>query len=126
MQNNLLLIKNVNIHVTYKLSILNTVKQINKYSGDLKLDAIALFGSCARGNIHGSSDIDLLLLTSADTEKDIRLMVLDKELEEETFPIPIQITVRKTDNFSKQNKCSNFNEVIKEDLIYMIDYREVN
>lgn len=76
------------------------------------INAIYLYGSCARGTQKYDSDIDLLLMVQADTPKAIlRQMQIEVMPEEIDLP-PVELKISMGDTFSDS---SQFNENIKRD-----------
>lgn len=90
---------------------------IEKNHKELKLDYVFLFGSCARGEAFYDSDIDILLLTHACTEREIRRLADDLGLDDELSNPKVQITVRKSSRFVnlEEDGC-HFNRTIYKEL----------
>lgn len=93
------------------------LEKIDTHHEDMRLSYVFLFGSAARGAAMFGSDLDVLLLTDAATEREVRIKAIAYDLDDDTAYIPIQITVRKTSRFiDPETDACDFNKTVFPDL----------
>lgn len=113
---NLIEIKNLNLPTRYKNAIIIIVNKLLELKEDLKITHLFLFGSCSRGNIRQGSDIDILLLTNSENEKEIRCKLIYNEIDTPIYNIEPQVTVRNLDRYLNINDNIKFHNEIYKDL----------
>lgn len=89
----------------------------------LEISELWLFGSMAREEIGYGSDIDILLVTSSENERDIRIKCCMCALDDEdgsVWGVPIQITVRRRSKL--WNLEDYFQKTIYPDLLLIGKY----
>ncbi|MDY3711812.1 MAG: nucleotidyltransferase domain-containing protein [Agathobaculum sp.] len=95
----------------------SALRKIDEHKDDLHAEYVFLFGSAARGEAMFGSDLDLLLLTTAETEREVRIKVMMYDIDDDTGYAPVQVTVRKLSRFLDQNEdVCGFHEKIIPDL----------
>lgn len=116
-------VSDLNLPKRFPAALEDALKKIDLHYEDMKLMYVFLFGSAARGEAQFGSDLDLLLLTTADTEREIRLKVMEYDIDDDTAYAPIQVTVRKLDRFlDPEADVCGFNATIMNDLILLRRY----
>lgn len=116
-------IDSIQMPKAFREALRDTLQKIDCYKDDMRLSYVFLFGSVARGEALFGSDIDLLLLTNASTEREVRTKVIQYDLEDDTAYIPVQITVRKTLRFLDEDAdVCDFNKIILPDLVLLRRY----
>lgn len=97
--------------------------KIDAHHKEMGLVYVCLFGSAARGEAEFGSDLDLLLLTNSESEKEVRLKVLEYEIGDDTSYVPVQVTVRRLCRFlDPESDVCGFNASIAPDLIVLRRY----
>lgn len=92
------------IPLEYRRAIYLAAIQLWKNKSKLKMKYLFLFGSCAKECVWSESDIDLLILTDGDSEKEIRMELYDiYDPDVRIEGIPVQITVMRTKYFLDGN-----------------------
>lgn len=103
----------------------DALRKIDAHAAELQLSHVFLFGSAARGEALFGSDLDLLLLTTAPTEREFRLKVIEYDIDDDVAYVPIQVTVRKTARFvDPESDVCGFNATITRDLILLRRYND--
>ena len=116
-------VSDLNLPKRFPDALKDALKKIDLHHEDMKLAYVFLFGSAARGEALFGSDLDLLLLTTADTEREVRLKVMEYDIDDDTAYVPVQITVRKLDRFlDPEADVCGFNAAIVKDLILLRRY----
>jgi len=95
-------IEEITMPRTFKAALYDVLKRIDTHCAEMQLTHVFLFGSAARGEALFGSDLDILLLTDAERERNVRIKVIEHDLADDTAYVPIQITVRKTCRFIDQ------------------------
>lgn len=109
-------IKDLNLPIRYKNGIITIMTKLLNLKDELNIRYLFLFGSCSRGDIRYDSDIDILLLTTSENEKDIRCKLIYEEIDTKVFNITPQITVRNINNYCNINDNVKFHDLIYKDL----------
>jgi uncharacterized protein len=97
---------------TTVIGVVETLKKSLLSSG-VKLDHIALFGSCVSGSTHEESDIDIILISADFEGKDIfERFYMTEHAEMETrkkFQVPLDILTMTPEEFEKSLSGKFFN-----------------
>lgn len=109
-------VQSLNITQVFKDKLMGTVKELVKCKDELALEAIWLFGSLARGDYTGQSDIDIMVITSGDVQC-MRRKVAFMDVEDD-IDFPNVDVVVKTYK-SLESDAYVFNDFVKHDKILL-------
>lgn len=102
---------------SFRTALMDVLEKIDAHHKDMRLSHVFLFGSTARGTAQYGSDLDILLLTTAESEREIRIKSIAYDLDDDTAYVPVQITVRKTSRFIDEDEDTcGFHKAILPDL----------
>lgn len=85
---------------------------------DLKMQQLWLFGSAARGDFTATSDLDLLVLTDNESEREISLRVEALEVRDDVGYPNVDVIVRNPRSLGDGNYVV-FNNAVKRDKIVL-------
>ena len=105
------------IHPVFREKICHVAKTLVRYADSLYMEQLWLFGSVARGEYTAVSDIDILVLTSAERERVVSARVEELELRDDVGYPNVDIIVRNRKSLENDANALFNNAVLHDRII---------
>ena len=107
----------LNLPDNFKRTFVRTAEHLIDNAELLELNTLCLFGSTARGDFNGSSDLDFLVITNAARSSKISVIVESLDLRDDVGVPGVDIIVRTKKELS--DKEVRFNREVLKDAIVL-------
>lgn len=102
----------------FKNKLLEVAEVLVENADQLKMQELWLFGSAARGDFTATSDLDLLVLTTSEREREISLKVEALEVRDDVGYPNVDVIVRNLRSLGDESYAV-FNNAVKRDKIVL-------